>query len=269
MSRLGEAQVKAFDLDPSLTWLFCMTHPDDEISICAWIRKLAQNGNRVYISWTHSNRIRENEARAAAHLLGVPANRLFFFGATDGAACDEIPDLLPQFRAMMEQVKPDRVVCGAFEQGHIDHDTTNFLVNNSYDGAVFEVPFYHTYTKRVQKLNRFSDRSGQEIRRLTAEERAFKKLIAKQYPSQKIWKILFWYELCSAALLRPALLPMTERMRLQSHRRWLAPNHPPTVARRVELCTAWQRWVNAVIVAESRLLLTRSAAGDREVAVGK
>ena len=62
-----------------------MTHPDDEMSICAWIRRLTQNGNEVHISWTHSNAVREAEARAVAVLLGVPDRNLHFFGASDGS----------------------------------------------------------------------------------------------------------------------------------------------------------------------------------------
>jgi LmbE family N-acetylglucosaminyl deacetylase len=73
-----------FDPDPTLRWAFCMTHPDDEISICAWIKWLAENGNDVFLSWTHSNPSREREARAAAALMGVPEDRLMFFDAPDG-----------------------------------------------------------------------------------------------------------------------------------------------------------------------------------------
>ena len=49
-----------------------------------------------------------------------------------------MPGLLSSFRAMMARVKPDRVVCGAFEQGHLDHDATHWLVTHSFDGPVFE-----------------------------------------------------------------------------------------------------------------------------------
>ena len=43
-----------FDADIGERWLFCMTHPDDEISICAWIRRLTDAGVDVFLSWTHS-----------------------------------------------------------------------------------------------------------------------------------------------------------------------------------------------------------------------
>jgi LmbE family N-acetylglucosaminyl deacetylase len=232
-----------------------MTHPDDEISICVWIRRLVQNGNLVFISWTHSNDVREREGRAVAHLLGIPSSHLFFFHATDGSACDEMPDLLPKFRHMMELVKPDRVVCGAFEQGHIDHDATNFLVNQAFDGPVFEVPFYHTYLTKLQRLNRFSDSRGEQVIQLSADEQRLKKMVARQFPSQNIWKVLLWYEIYQKARLRPGVLIKTERMRLQTHRNFMVPNHPLRLAARVTRSPIWQRWIKAVGIVQSQALV--------------
>jgi LmbE family N-acetylglucosaminyl deacetylase len=254
--------VSAFDVNPKLRWLFCMTHPDDEISICAWIRTLVKNGNEVFVSWTHSNPVRESEARAVAHLMGIAPGHLFFFGATDGGACDEIPDLLPRFRQMMSAVRPDRVVCGAFEQGHMDHDATNYLVSHSFDGPIYEVPFYHTYLTRLQRLNRFSDRRGEEVLALNSDLQHFKKMVARQYPSQNIWRVLLWYEIYSKARLRPGVLIRTERMRLQRSLNYLQPNHRPRLAARVQKSAAWRRWVQAVRSAES-LIADREYAGSR------
>ena len=112
-----------------------MTHPDDEISICAWIKRLAQNGNPVYLNWTHSNPIREAEAIEVAGKLGVPKANLSFMGATDGNIRFEMAELLPKFQDLLDRVRPDRVACGAFEQGHLDHDATNWLVNRAFHGA--------------------------------------------------------------------------------------------------------------------------------------
>lgn len=245
--------MRLFDTNPNLRWLFCMTHPDDEISICAWIRRLVRNGNPVYMSWTHSNPIREREGRAVAHLLGVPTQNLFFFLATDGSACQEIPKLLPVFREMMLEARPDRVCCGAFEQGHIDHDTTNFLVNYSFDGPILEIPFYHTYLTRFQTLNRFSDGRGQEILELEMDERRLKTTIARQFPSQNIWSVLLWYEVWQKARLRPMELTRTERMRFQTHTRFLRPNHPSRLAAKIMRSDTWKRWRHAIREAQSLL----------------
>ncbi len=223
-----------------------MTHPDDEISICVWIRRLVHAGNPVFISWTHSKPIRENEARAVAKILGVPQDHLYFHQATDGSVCDEIPVLLPKFRAMMAEVQPDRVCCGAFEQGHIDHDSTNYLVNKTFDGPVLEIPFYHTYLTRSQRINRFSDPRGEEVIHLDMDEQRLKKEIARQYPSQNIWHVLLLYEAWQKARLKPIVLAKSERMRFQTHREFTKPNHPPYLARKVKRSATWKRWRAAI-----------------------
>lgn len=238
--------MKVFSTDPELRWLFCMTHPDDEISVCAWIRRLVRNGNDVFISWTHSTPIREHEARSVAKLLGIPVERLFFFGATDGAVCDEIPALLPKFREVMAAVKPDRVCCGAFEQGHLDHDSTNYLVSRSFDGPILEAPFYHSYLTRVQRINRFSDPGGEEVLNLTPEEQRLKKRIARQYPSTNIWSVLLSYEALQKVRFRRIELAKTERMRVQVARDFRKPNHPPLLARKIRRGKAWKRWRKAL-----------------------
>jgi len=223
-----------------------MTHPDDEISICAWIHRLVNQGSDVHISWTHSNPTREAEARAAALLLGIPDHHLHFLRASDGSVAEEMPHLLPKFRALMKEVQPDRVCCGAFEQGHLDHDATNLLVNAAFDGPVFEIPFYHTYLTRFQRLNRFADSHGEEILDLTLDGQRLKTTIARQYPSQNIWSVLIWYEVWQKARLKPMQLVRTERMRLQRPTNYRRPNLPPRLAARVKKCASWRRWKAAV-----------------------
>jgi hypothetical protein len=238
--------MRLFDPNPDLRWLFCLTHPDDEISISAWIRRLARNGNEVYLSWTHSVSYREAEARAAALLMEVPQDRLFFHEATDGHVCMEMRALVPKFAEMVEQTKPHRICCGAFEQGHLDHDATNFILNQVAQCPILEVPFYHTYTTRLQILNRFSDPRCEEILVLEREEQNFKRLIAKQYPSQNIWQVLLWYEISQNARLRRMTLARTERLRLQSRVDFRKPNHPPRIAEKVTRCNSWRIWRRAL-----------------------
>lgn len=227
-------------------WLFCMTHPDDEISICAWIKRLTDAGSEVFLSWTHSNDVREKEARAVAKMLGVPQENLTFFGATDGRVCTQIGELLPQFRQLMSDVQPDVVACGAFEQGHLDHDATNFLVNRSFGGDVLEIPFYHTYLTKLQTMNTFSDPSGQEQMTLSREEAKFKRAVAKQFKSQNIWKVLFWYEIWKLSQGDEVELSTREVMRLQTHTHFGAPNHPIAIASEVEASDTWKWWLECI-----------------------
>lgn len=235
-----------FDPDPSLRWLFCMTHPDDEISIAAWIRRLTQAGNEVFLSWSHSNPVREAEGRRAAAMLGIPDTNIRFFGAPDQGVLESVPDLLPRYRDWVDEVKPDRVACGAFEQGHLDHDATNLLVNRSFEGPVFEIPFYHAYLRSYMRINRFADPSGQAVLELTMEEQRFKKTIARAYRSQRIWWNLWWYEVWEAARFRPIELAKTERMRIQTHREWTIPNLPDGLREKVQACPKWKRWLDSL-----------------------
>lgn len=235
--------MKAFEFDPQLRWLFCMTHPDDEISICATIRRLVQSGSEVYISWTHFTPERKAEALNVAEILGVPPERLYFHEGPDGKVCEEMPQLLESFRSMVNQVNPDRIACGAFEQGHLDHDATNLLVNRAFSGPVLEIPFYHTYLSRRPKMNRFATPEGQEILSLTREEQELKVKVAKLYPSQAIWRNLLLDELRRRIIARrEEPLNRTERMRLQTHKDFLTPNLPASLAARVRRSRKWRRW---------------------------
>lgn len=235
-----------FDPEPRLTWLFAMTHPDDELSVCCWIKRLADVGAEVWMSWTHSNPEREEEARSAARLLGVPQDRLRFFCAPDGHVAEHIAELVPGFKGLIQEVRPDRVVCGAFEQGHLDHDATNFLVNRAFEGPVLESPFYHTYTHLIQTINRFADPSGEEVIELCDAEQEFKRVLSRAYPSQRIGDLLIWYEVWRALCGQRADLWKSERLRLQTHREYRQPNLPPALAARVALSKSWHRWLRAV-----------------------
>src|SRR5665213_269145 len=230
-----------------------MTHPDDEISICAWIKRLTQVGAEVFMCWTHSLPQRESEARAVAELMGVHQANLAFLNAPDRSTCDHMARLVPLMREVIADAKPDRIACGAFEQGHLDHDATNWIVHQAWDGPVLEIPFYHTYCTRLQTLNRFANPTGQEVMRLHALEERFKLTVAKQFPSQNIWSVLWWYEVWQRTKLKPARLAKSEYLRLQTHTNFTVPNLPPKMAERVTRSESWKRWLKAVEAAEAEL----------------
>lgn len=234
----------AFDPDSKLRWLFCMTHPDDEIAICAWVKRLTSVGSEVWISWTHTNPVRQREAQRAAFKLGVPKERLVFLEATDGSVIHEMATLLPRFQTLMERVKPDRVVCGAFEQGHLDHDATNVLVSRSFDGPIFEVPFYYSYLTKLPRVNRFSDPRGEEIIQLSDLEREFKINYAQSFPSQAIWRNMIFAE-AAARLNGDGSLMKSERMKLQKPTNYAHPNHSGELADKILESPKWATWTNA------------------------
>lgn len=221
-----------------------MTHPDDEISICAWIKRLTTVGAEVWISWTHSNPERQREAIRASFKLGVPRERLIFMEATDGAVMLEMASLLPRFREMVSEVGPDRVACGAFEQGHLDHDATNVLVSHSFDGPIFEVPFYYSYLTKLPRVNRFSNPLNEEIIELSEDEREFKIDYAQSFPSQAIWRNMMFAE-AAARLGGDGSLMKSERMRYQSSVDYLMVVHEGELGEKIAESAKWAAWGTA------------------------
>jgi LmbE family N-acetylglucosaminyl deacetylase len=245
------ARATVFDPDPANRWLFCFTHPDDEVSICAWMSRLAQSNVEVHAGWSVSNDVREAESRAAMSRLGLQQERLHYFRFPDKGACDSLPQLADSWSRVIADVNPHVVAVGAFECGHIDHDATNFAVNAAVRAAslavsVCEIPWYHPYTTRIPTLNRFADPKGEHILELTREECRLKRQFAQMYPSQNIASLLVWYTVLGWLKLRPPALCRTERMRLQTHFNFLEPNLPEPMKSKVIASPTWQRWAEAV-----------------------
>ena len=239
-----ETQLRAFDLSVK-RWLFCFTHPDDEISIVAWIKRLCDAGADVFCLWTVSNPTREAEARAMVGSLGVPQENMYFYNAPDGDACEHIPEIRDFVSEVIETTQPDRIALGAFECGHIDHDSTNLAVAlaNKRRLPMFEIPFYHTYLTRIPIINRFATPDGQEVIDLSPDEQRLKVRASRSYKSQNIGSLLFWYTVLHWAKLRPAALCKTERMRPQTHFDYTKPNLPDPLEKQVLQCPKFKRFV--------------------------
>jgi hypothetical protein len=243
-------------------------------------------GSEIHLSWTHRTPAREEEARAFAAEVGVPESNLHFHAGEDGRVCEQLGELLPSFQAMMAEVRPDVVVCAAFEQGHLDHDATHWLVTHSFDGPVFEYPMYHPYTRRIQTMGRFEEPAGfrypfplpgqgegargwrfrrradlapggrfeptasdpgiEEILALTPEEGRFKNRLSKTYRSQNIRSVVLWYSIYRCLCLKPAQLRRYERLRPVEGVDYLTPNLPAPLRGEVERSEMWRRWVAAV-----------------------
>jgi LmbE family N-acetylglucosaminyl deacetylase len=250
--------MRAFDPDPQLRWLFAITHPDDEIAICGWIRRLVAMGAEVHLSWTHDTPEREYEARQAAKLLHVPKQNLHFHHGPDRRLAEAMPEMFPKVRRMVDEVRPDRIVVGAFEQGHMDHDATNLLVHRAFDGPIFETPLYHAYCQPIPVMNRFATPHGEEILELMAHEVALKKRVAQRYPSQAIWGNLVWYSLLLKLKMDREPFGLVERMRLQTHTDFEEPHLPLRLAERVKKTQRWKRWIAAVNAFEGTWIRSRA-----------
>jgi LmbE family N-acetylglucosaminyl deacetylase len=246
--------MRLFDPDPRLRWLFCLTHPDDELAIAGWIARLAAAGAEVHLSWTTATPERRWEARDAAGVLGLALDRLHFLNGRDRGVETQLADLYPEFSALIETVSPHRIVSGAFEQGHLDHDATNFLVAMAASGAscpqvptLLETPFYHAYCQPIPTMNRFAAPSQTEERwELAASEILLKRRLARCYPSQNIFGNAVYYRLLQILRGEAEPLGAVERLRVQTHFDFLTPNLPPPWQARVQATARWKKWLAAL-----------------------
>lgn len=238
--------MNAFEINPNDRWLFAFTHPDDEISILSFVKRLTNSNAKVYAGWSVATETREQEARNVMQKIGVPQENLRFFQMPDKSACDHLPELTNLWKTYIEEIKPTKIAMGAFECGHIDHDSTHFAVTHAAPEIhKFEIPWYHTYLTRLPVMHRFADSSNEHIINLTNEEWNEKKELSKMYPSQNIARLLLWYWLAGKFGLRPGLQKV-ERMRELTHTNYETPNLPEPLKTKVMQCDTWKRWIAAI-----------------------
>ena len=238
--------MSAFEVGAGERVLFALCHPDDEMAVIAFMRRLRATGIPVRVTWSHSTPIRQEESTAVMERIGIDESALTFFGAPDKGITEGLQELRERMGAVVGSFKPTRVVTHAFEQGHLDHDATNLLVNLCFNGPVYEAPYYHTYMTKFPVINRFSDPLDEECIDLSREEQAFKRSLIEMYPSQTIARNVRAYEFFHALTMRKARMFERERLRLQTHKDFLTPNHPPALAGRVAQSEPWAAWVRAV-----------------------
>lgn len=243
----ARAETAAFDVGQGERVLFAFSHPDDEMVVAAFLQRLTQQGTPAQFCWLHSTPVREEESRAAMSVLGLAGDYLTFLSAPDGKILESIPEIEPEVRALIERFRPTRVVTQAFEQGHIDHDATNFIVHRCFDGPIFEVPCYHTYLTRVPRILRFADPVGEETIELTQDERRMKKGLVRLYGSQSLRRNLMLYKILFGMTFRDTAFFAKERMRLQGQIDYTRPNLPEPTASKVATSATWRHWRQAVL----------------------
>lgn len=240
----------AFDANPSLRWLFVFAHPDDELAICGWMRRVAQSGAAVASCWMHSTDVRRTESMRVADLIGLRPETLTFLDSPDGRFIEVMPTLVSGLAEVVRTFGPDRLVVPAFEQGHLDHDATNWAAAQVFEGPKFEVPMYHPYTTRFPWMGRFADPADEQVFDLDSELSALKKTCARCFPSQNIWRNIVCSEIRDVLMFRSPTMSRLERLRRQSHFDYRTPNLPAGLRERVEKSRPWARWLEALDAAE-------------------
>ena len=108
--------MRAFEVQRGERVLFAFTHPDDELTVTAFMGRLLAQGVPFHVSWSHSTPVREAESRAALATIGVRQEDMTFFDAPDGRVVDAIAVLRPKLCGLIQRIAPTRIVTHAFEQ---------------------------------------------------------------------------------------------------------------------------------------------------------
>jgi LmbE family N-acetylglucosaminyl deacetylase len=194
--------------------LVLVAHPDDESITCgALLQRMRQplvvfatdGGPQDEYFWgKYSSRdnyvaLRRREAEAALQAVGVremhwladAEGRLF----TDQHLFRHLPDAMESLRRFVAGQKPEAILTLAYEGGHPDHDSCNFLgrhVAEEFRLPVWEAPLYFRRGGDNVLLQEFHSKNGTEIEYTPTPEEFRRKLaMARAYESQKLTVTMF------------------------------------------------------------------------------
>lgn len=188
-----------------------VAHPDDEcIAFGAILQRMqepyvlfATDGSphdpffwKNYGSRTHYAKLRQDEARSALSQVGV--SNIDFLADTpevgelfvDQQLFRVIAQTLEVLSTRVEQLRPTAIATLAYEGGHPDHDTCNFLsaiLAQQFGIPAWEAPLYHRDSQDHSKgiVQEFIVQNGTEERlELTPQEIERKRRMCNSYPSQ-------------------------------------------------------------------------------------
>lgn len=249
--RVRYTPVIAFDDNPNLRWLFCFPHPDDELAIAIWMRRLSQAGAHMTLVWVHSNPVRKAETLNALAILGIEACECHFLEIPDSTFAEQALTIADRIAPILDKGKFDRIGVPSFEQGHPDHDTVNLVVGLLSKTPTVEFPLYHCYPG-YQRLNTFPDGEFETLS-ITASELELKKRALKAFKSQTIWRNVVVFTLLQRLIGRNPRYLTSEVARIQGDLDYSQPNLPAPMAERVKGSRRWKKWIadTAIIRAKS------------------
>lgn len=179
-------------------------------------------------------------------ILGVLEADQHFGNFPDGHFVDHLQTLSSWTHDIIQKVQPTHVVTGAFEQGHLDHDSLNFAIRQSWSGTYFEFPLYHAFCHVIQKINIFSDPNSGDSWQIPPNGQIAKLSLIDCYPSQTVARNLHIYQKLTTLRGTPADLHTEEKLRVHQVTDYGSPNAPPPLARKILKTKEWKRWVKAL-----------------------
>jgi LmbE family N-acetylglucosaminyl deacetylase len=141
-------------LDKNAKYLFMFAHPDDEVLITGAMKQLLDHGAEVEAAWvTCGDYFGNIKTRLAEHakvtaILGLKENSIYLLRLPDLGLVRMLNEAADKVAGLLKSVNPDVIFCNAYEGGHPDHDSVNFLAYEaSYRAGLkpklYEFPLYN------------------------------------------------------------------------------------------------------------------------------
>lgn len=195
--------------------LVIVAHPDDEAVTCGAMMQRMREPHVLFCTdgapldpyfWkVHGSReaysqLRQREARVANSLVGV--NQVEFMRSPrtgwmiiDQQLFEHLPDAAGGVRQAIERVRPEALLTLAYEGGHPDHDTVNFITSvmaREYSLPAWEMPVYNLFHKDRRDFQTFMPAPHPAtVVSPTPEEIARKRRMLESYGSQGHFLVRF------------------------------------------------------------------------------
>jgi LmbE family N-acetylglucosaminyl deacetylase len=192
------------NLDAQKKYFLLFAHPDDDAFIAGTMKSLIRAGAEVHGVWLTSGdyfgkgELREKELAHATSLLSLPSSQVHLLRFPDLGLMRMLDEAADRVAALIDKLKPDTIFSTAYEGGHPDHDSANFL---AYEGCfragrhadLFEFPLYNATGKASHwwwRINSFPP-GGPEVlyNRLSEEAVATRQRITWAYSSQWLYMV--------------------------------------------------------------------------------
>jgi LmbE family N-acetylglucosaminyl deacetylase len=194
--------------------LIIVAHPDDEAVTCAALMQRMREAHVLFCTdgapldayfWNaHGSReaysrLRQEEARRALSRIGVTNVEFLKIRTgehvTDQQLFERLPEAIEGALQVVSRVQPDALLTLAYEGGHPDHDSCNFItsiIGRERSLPAWEMPVDHLFHKGERKLQSLM-RPGAPSLLLhpTAEEIARKREALEAYASQGRFLVRF------------------------------------------------------------------------------
>jgi N-acetylglucosamine malate deacetylase 2 len=157
------------NLSPHGKYLFLFAHPDDEVIIAGTMKLLLAAGAEIHGVWATSGdrftkrEIRESELRRSMDILGLDEPHTHLLRYPDLGTVANMEEAAEIVTGLLLEVRPDIIFVNAYEGGHPDHDSVNFLAYEAsarlgITSDLFEFPLYNgtgTFLHWKWRINHF------------------------------------------------------------------------------------------------------------------